>query len=243
MPGPDGTAHQVEGNMNKCLLVFAILLLTLSVPALGLTRTDLQGLETAGQCVKSKNYNEAYTHFKRMGDHGCPFSNCLLGIMFQKGNGVNKSIPKALAYYRKSANKGFRDAELRLGRLYDEGEEGLQRNARAAGLWFQRAAQHGAAEAQFKLGKMYLTGDGVKEESLKAKIWLRKAADQGVSEASQLLSGIPGEAEAAKEAKDAKDVFTRSGSNYEAGWNNLEKSWQGYADVAKALESSTAAAK
>ncbi len=226
--------------MNKCLLAFALLLMTLSAPALGLSRPDVQRLDKAGQCIKCNNYHEAYTHFKPMADRGCPFSNCILGMMFQKGNGVDKNIPKALMYYRRSANKNFRDAELRLGRMYDSGEEGLQRNAQMAAHWFQRAANHGAAEAQFKLGKMYLTGDGVKEESFKAQIWLRKAADQGMTEASQLLSKIPGESGA---AQTAGNMLAHSGSNYEAGWNNIEKSWEGYADVAKTLDSATLAAK
>jgi TPR repeat protein len=230
----------VEGNMNKLLFTFAISLVMFALPALGLATADVQHLNAAGQCIKSKNYHEAYTRFKVMGDRGCLFSNSILGMMCQKGRGVDKSIPTALSYYQKSASKGFRDAELRLGRLYDSGEVGLQRNAQAAAHWFERAAVHGVAEAQLKLGKMYLKGDGVREESFKAKIWLKKAADQGETEASQLLSKIPGEPAA---TQNVKGLLANSGADYEEGWTNIEKSWEGYADVAKMLDSAAGTAK
>jgi TPR repeat protein len=211
---------------------------TAAAAPLAFARVDVQRLDSAGHYVKSGNYKEAYAHFKTMGNQGCPFSNCLLGAMLQKGQGVEKSIPLAIKRYKLSASKGFRDAETRLARLYDNGEEGLQRDAKAAALWYKRAAKHGVAEAQYKLGNMYLKGDGVKERSFKAKIWLRKAADQGMGEASQLLSSIPGESDVSRQAQD---VMARAGSNYQVGWTNIEKSWEGYVDIVKALDSATVA--
>ena len=223
--------------MNK--LLFAFVALFLALPVLSLATADVQHLNAAGQCIKSKNYHKAYAEFKVMGDRGCVFSNCILGMMYQNGRGVDKSIPTALSYYQKSAKKGFRDAELRIGRIYDAGQIGLKRDAQAAAHWFQLAAVHGVPEAQLKLGKMYLTGDGVRKESLGAKLWLRKAADQGEAEASQLLSEIPGEPAATQKVKG---LLANSGANYETGWNNIEKSWEGYADVAKELDLATSSA-
>lgn len=48
----------------------------------------------------------------------------------------------------------------------------------------------GNAESQHALGLCYLLGEGVEEDFEQAKFWLEKAADQGHSDAQELLSEL-----------------------------------------------------
>ena len=58
------------------------------------------------------------------------------------------------------AEQGDLEVQLKLGRIYDEGE-GVPINYKEAAKWYRRAANQGHARAQFFLGGMYYKGDGV----------------------------------------------------------------------------------
>ena len=49
------------------------------------------------------------------------------------------------------------------------------------------AAEHGHAFAQFRVGACYYNGDGVERDYWEAYKWFKKAADQGVDEAKDVL--------------------------------------------------------
>ena len=53
---------------------------------------------------------------------------------------------------------------------------------------FTQAAEQGSAEAQFRLGLMYRDGEGVAADTTAARQWLRRAAEQGHTEAEQTLA-------------------------------------------------------
>ena len=61
-----------------------------------------------------------------------------------------------------------------------------------------RAEKFNEAKIQYKLGIIYLTGDRVEPDLDEAKMWLRRAADQGHEEAAEALEGLEG--------KPVKDV-------------------------------------
>jgi TPR repeat protein len=49
------------------------------------------------------------------------------------------------------------------------------------------------AEDQFRLGKQYATRDGVLKDEAEAVKWLRRVADQGLTEAANMLAGLSAE--------------------------------------------------
>jgi len=48
---------------------------------------------------------------------------------------------------------------------------------------FEKEAAAGDAHAQYSLGRMYAKGEGIEKDSREAMMWLRKAAEQGLSDA------------------------------------------------------------
>jgi len=85
------------------------------------------------------------------------------------------------------AGYGNPAAQNRLGLLYVNGEQGLDRDMASAGVWFRRAAEQDLAEAQFNLALILESGDGVRKDLAQAFYWCRRAADQGFTNAQDML--------------------------------------------------------
>ena len=67
-----------------------------------------------------------------------------------------------------------------------------------------RAEKFNEAKIQYKLGIIYLTGDRVEPNLDEAKMWLKRAADQGHEEAAEALEGLEGKPVKDVELKDSK---------------------------------------
>src|SRR3990172_3802588 len=83
--------------------------------------------------------------------------------------------------FRKAAEQGVADAQLYLGRMYDDGQ-GVTQNYQQAAAWYRKAAEQGHAVAQSRMGIMYDKGRGVARNEKLAVSWFRKAAAQGYAE-------------------------------------------------------------
>src|SRR5260370_34849619 len=68
-----------------------------------------------------------------------------LGLAYEHGLGVEKSIGYAIAWYQKAADLGVPGAENNLAHLYETGPEGF-RDLPQAGKWYTRAALNGRNE-------------------------------------------------------------------------------------------------
>ncbi|MGI9251474.1 MAG: tetratricopeptide repeat protein [Pseudohongiellaceae bacterium] len=88
----------------------------------------------------------------------------------------------------RSAEQGDVYAQLLLGVIYDDGEEGVPENNAEAVRWYKLAAEQGSVEAQIILGLMYDDGDGVPENDVEAMHWYRMAAEQGNADAQFMLA-------------------------------------------------------
>jgi len=73
-----------------------------------------------------------------------------------------------------------------------------------------RAEKFNEAKIQYKLGIIYLTGDRVEPDLDEAKMWLRRAADQGHEEATEALEGLEGKPVKDVELKDSKVTHLQS---------------------------------
>ena len=135
-------------------------------------------------------------------------ASLLIACSDQKSAGSatkNKAEPaKALtaeenvAKWKKEAEAGNAEAQLKLGNAYSDGK-GVPKDAAQAVTWWRKAAEQGNATAQRKLGASYLSGEGMPkdptrnpflllEEDAKLGVeWLRKAAEQGDVEAQYVL--------------------------------------------------------
>ena len=117
---------------------------------------------------------------------GDKFSQFVLGMRYDAGNGVPKDPAQAVGWYRKAAAQGVADAQYLLGSKYDEGE-GVLKDAAQAVEWYRKSADQGHAMAQFSLGFMYAAGNGVPKDAAQAVGWYRKAAEQGDADAQNNL--------------------------------------------------------
>lgn len=88
----------------------------------------------------------------------------------------------------RAAQTGNREAQYRLGEMYDLGQ-GVAQDYRQAVVWYRRAAEQGYVPAQFALAEMYKNGDGVAKDLNQAVTWYRRAAAGG-STGAQLLLGV-----------------------------------------------------
>ena len=98
------------------------------------------------------------------------------------GIAAKSNAAKAVAWYRRAAEKGFAPAQNNLGAMYDAGT-GVEKNDQQAVFWFRKAAEQGYPMAQVNLGDEYRTGSGVEKDSAQAIAWYRKATEQGYAQA------------------------------------------------------------
>lgn len=97
-----------------------------------------------------------------------------------------QAMPRAEFWYRKAADAGSLDAQLRLGKLYREGVKLTQDYGQSA-HYYQMAAEQGDAVAEYKLGTMYYGGQGVAQDNGQAAFWFTRSAEQGLPQAVHAL--------------------------------------------------------
>ena len=95
----------------------------------------------------------------------------ILGDMYYYGNEVLKDLEKAAYWFEKSSENGdveaksiLAKAQLKLGKMYEYGDDGVLKDYEKAAHWYKKAAENGDAEAQYNLGWLYDHGKGVSED-------------------------------------------------------------------------------
>jgi len=116
---------------------------------------------------------------------GSVWGTYLLGMTYEEGDGVPKSIEKAVECFKEVVDEEPR-AAFRMGYLSLWGDEDNPDPA-AAAKWFMSAAERGNADAQLHLGIMLLRGYGVEESPSKALKWYKLSAEQGNRSANREL--------------------------------------------------------
>lgn len=114
-----------------------------------------------------------------------PNSMFELGSAYEMGDGLPRSMEKAMYWYESAANHLHTDAQYRLALCYLAGErksKGVQRLAQAALL--------GHVEAMYRLGMCYLDGIGVNESEEQAIEQLSRAGECGHQRAAFRLGQL-----------------------------------------------------
>ncbi|MDQ3444699.1 MAG: sel1 repeat family protein, partial [Pseudomonadota bacterium] len=84
---------------------------------------------------------------------------------------------RAVAHYRKAADRNNRVAQFNLAVMLLAGE-GTTADPWSGVGWLRRSAELGFAQAQFALGLLYERGEHVTRSQDEATAWFRKAAEQ-----------------------------------------------------------------
>ncbi len=103
---------------------------------------------------------------------------CVVGVrLYHEGEIIHNSKDHDAAFHelKKSAEKGNRKAQYRLGRCYDKGL-GVSENDSLAFQWYMKAAMQGSGKAMYQVGKCYKNGEGVTADPHLAFTWFRRSA-------------------------------------------------------------------
>ena len=111
----------------------------------------------------------------------------------QQGN-----YAEAYCYWRPLAERGYADAQYRLGWFYANGH-GMPVNVKTAVEWWTKAAKQGHVDAQLALGLAYTNGDGIPRDTEKAVKWYLAAAKNGQEDARDIIRKMVGKSDPAVE--------------------------------------------
>ena len=101
-----------------------------------------------------------------------------LGLAYQLGNGVERSLEEARSWYWKAADKGNTAAQNNLAYLFESGPEGIKDTGEAA-KWYRRAFEEGDRTSAVRLANLLFQGKGIPQNVPEAvKLWTF-AADHG----------------------------------------------------------------
>lgn len=98
-----------------------------------------------------------------------------VGYFLHEGIGAEKDIDKSIQWLEKAKAGGNQSAEKFLNIFYQNGEG----DPKAAFEHYLKLAEQGDAEAQYALYNAYDNGDGVEKDEEKARMWCKRAADNG----------------------------------------------------------------
>ena len=95
---------------------------------------------------------------------------------------------KSVKWYRRSAEQGHIESQIRLAQIYQLGSE-VEEDCSEASRWYRRAAEQGDSGAQYSLGKLF-EEDGDSRDDFEALNWYLKAAEQGHRRAQHKLVSL-----------------------------------------------------
>ena len=137
-----------------------------------------------------------------------------IGRRLTDGDGVERDLAAAIAWYEKAAEVGHGPSRYRLGNFYENGH-GVERDYVRAADWYQLAAEQGNALAMHNLAVLNAKGDLGSDPDMKSALeWFTRAAELGVKD-SQVNLGI---------------LYTKGMGTRE----NLEEAYKWFAIAAKA---------
>jgi TPR repeat protein len=166
--------------MSAGLLLFALF-------TAGLTQANM--LEEAKQKLAEKDYAAAHAIYLSLANQNDAKACYNLGLMYQDGDGVTKSMDEAVKWYTKSADLGYKEAQYTLASLV------FQRQIQSisypqAVTYYEQAAKQGHVKSQLNLGMLYLRGDVIAQDMPNAVQWLSQAASNHNSEAQGYLADL-----------------------------------------------------
>ena len=134
-------------------------------------------LEKAIAQFKVGHFNDSLQTLSHA-DQNDPQVRYLLGVLYYSGElASGRNIPLAVDHLKFATTSGKTEAYYPLGLCY------LRVNMKDAITSFESGANLGDVKCQYMLGKIYMRGVGTKKNLQKAKMWFRKAANQGFSPA------------------------------------------------------------
>lgn len=157
---------------------FRFVLLTLSLFSPTIPSIAWAQLDKGVAAYTEKDYATLVSDLRLLAAQGDIQAQSGLGLLYEKGLGVQQDFSEAVKWYQLAADQGFVSAQVNLGFMYAIGEE-IPQDFKESIRWFLMAARQGHTNAQYMLGDFYAKGLGVSQDDTEAMKWYRLAADQG----------------------------------------------------------------
>lgn len=133
---------------------------------------------------KEPSCNSATSWIVKYANDGEVHFQCVLGLMYDYGCGVNQDYKQAQVWLNKAVEQGLLCAKTYLGESFfgeavDTDAEYDGDLFKKAFYWYEQAAEDGDLWAQTLLAEALFEGLGTKVDGERAFFWERKAANQG----------------------------------------------------------------
>ena len=136
-----------------------------------------------GQKGAIRSYKHAFRWFSKAADSREPRAMAAVGLCYERGLGVQRSIQKARKWYAAAVDEGNDNACHTLVQM-----EARAGNLKGALQWLERMADDDSVPAQLMLASMHLNGTARNASVEEGIRYLRCAAMQGDGEACLMLS-------------------------------------------------------
>ena len=124
------------------------------------------------------DYKEAVKWYRLAAKKNYAEAQYRLGLMYEKGKGVEKDPIEAFKWFELAANRGSAAAKFKIGNRYYYGI-GVEQDYKKALELYEQSAKKQFYLARFKLGEMYHYGIGVEQDYKKASKFYKQAAKKG----------------------------------------------------------------
>ena len=149
---------------------------------------------------------QAVELYKKAAEGGYALAQYRLGVLYQIGQGVERSLVSARKWFGAAAEAGLREAEFNYAVMLETGSGG-SRDPKEAVRLYEISAGKGVRQAFQPLGILYARGEGVDRDLVEALKWLilaERADAESVAQAMHAVRGAlddNGQAEALKRAE------------------------------------------
>jgi uncharacterized protein len=100
--------------------------------------------------VTEEASNQKLEQLMKRAEQGNAGAQFKLGVLYNKGEEVQRDLTQAAEWYRKAAEQGHAKAQFRLGRAFEKGK-GVDLDLTQAQEWYAKAAEQGHKNAQKRL--------------------------------------------------------------------------------------------
>jgi len=146
-------------------------------------------MEKGMTLYKEGRHLEALFIFEDLGNKGNATAQMNCGLLFYKGEGIEKDYAKAVEWFQKAAEQDHAPAQCILGTCYRNGY-GVEQNYDKAFELINKSASQGEKNAMDEMGYCYRYGHGVEKDINKAIEWFQKALANGSDYAKKNLSEL-----------------------------------------------------
>ena len=115
---------------------------------------------------------------------GLPEAQNMMGILYERGHGMEQNISKAFEWYYKASFNGSAEAQYNMALCFQKKYKTL------SAYWMEQAAVKGNENAICEIAEYYDTGYGVQQNREKAEFYYRILAEKGNKFAKRQLNNI-----------------------------------------------------